>query len=49
MSLELANAITLSSHTGQSVTLPLDRGGGAALLADLQAGGVEAGGARFIR
>ena len=38
MSLELANAITLSSHTGQPVTLPLDRAAYDALLADLQAG-----------
>jgi UDP-N-acetyl-2-amino-2-deoxyglucuronate dehydrogenase len=38
MSLELANAITLSSHAGQPVTLPLDRPAYDALLADLQAG-----------
>jgi predicted dehydrogenase len=38
MSLELANAITLSSHAGQPVTLPLDRAAYDALLADLQAG-----------
>ena len=38
MSLELANAITLSSHTGQPVTLPLDRAAYDALLADLQTG-----------
>jgi len=36
MSLELANAITLSSHAGQPVTLPLDRAAYDALLADLQ-------------
>lgn len=38
MSLELANAITLSSHTGGPVSLPLDRAAYDALLADLQAG-----------
>jgi predicted dehydrogenase len=37
-SLELANAITLSSFTGQSVSLPLDRAAYSALLADLRAG-----------
>jgi len=36
MSLELANAIALSSHTGQPVTLPLDRAGYDALLAGNQ-------------
>lgn len=35
-SLELANAITFSSHTQQPVTLPLDRDAYAALLAKLQ-------------
>ena len=39
-SLELANAIVLSSHTGQSVTLPVDRAAYAALLADLRSGKV---------
>jgi UDP-N-acetyl-2-amino-2-deoxyglucuronate dehydrogenase len=38
MSLELANAITLSSYSGQPVTLPLDRKAYGELLADLQAG-----------
>jgi UDP-N-acetyl-2-amino-2-deoxyglucuronate dehydrogenase len=38
MSLELANAITLSSYTNQAVTLPVDRAAYSALLADLQAG-----------
>lgn len=38
MSLELANAITYSAHTGQPVTLPLDRDAYADLLARLQAG-----------
>jgi predicted dehydrogenase len=37
MSLELANAITLSSLTHQEVSLPLDRAADAALLADLKA------------
>lgn len=37
-SLELANAIVLSTHTGQAVPLPVDRAGYAALLADLRAG-----------
>jgi predicted dehydrogenase len=36
MSLELANAITLSSHEERAVTLPLDRGAYARLLARLQ-------------
>ncbi len=36
MSLELANAITLSSHMNQPVTLPLDRTAYGALLAKLQ-------------
>ncbi len=38
MSLELANAITLSSHRGQPVTLPLDRAAYCELLKSLQAG-----------
>lgn len=38
MSLELANAITLSSYTGRAVTLPIDRPAYSALLADLRAG-----------
>ncbi len=38
MSLELANAITLSSYTNQAVTLPVDRAAYSELLADLQAG-----------
>jgi UDP-N-acetyl-2-amino-2-deoxyglucuronate dehydrogenase len=38
MSLELANAITLSSCTQRAVTLPLDRQAYSALLADLRAG-----------
>ena len=38
MSLELANAITLSSFTDRAVTLPLDRAAYSELLADLQAG-----------
>ncbi len=37
MSLELANAVIYSSHTGAAVTLPLDRGAYAALLAELRA------------
>ncbi len=37
-SLELANAITLSSFTGRAVSLPLDRAAYSALLADLRAG-----------
>ncbi len=36
-SLELANAITLSSHLGQAVALPIDRAAYAALLAELRA------------
>ncbi|HLW03338.1 MAG TPA: Gfo/Idh/MocA family oxidoreductase [Ktedonobacterales bacterium] len=40
-SLELANAITLSSFTGQSVSLPLDRSLYSALLADLRTGRLE--------
>jgi predicted dehydrogenase len=35
-SLELANAIVLSSHTGRAVPLPVDRAAYAALLADLR-------------
>ncbi|MCS6847136.1 MAG: Gfo/Idh/MocA family oxidoreductase [Anaerolineae bacterium] len=38
MSLELANAITYSAHTGRPVTLPLDCDAYAALLAHLQSG-----------
>jgi UDP-N-acetyl-2-amino-2-deoxyglucuronate dehydrogenase len=38
MSLELANAITLSSYTGQPVTLPLDRAAYSELLTSLKAG-----------
>jgi hypothetical protein len=38
LSLELANAITLSSMTGQSVALPLDRPAYSAVLHDLRAG-----------
>jgi UDP-N-acetyl-2-amino-2-deoxyglucuronate dehydrogenase len=38
VSLELANAITLSSFTGRAVSLPLDRAAYTALLADLRAG-----------
>jgi predicted dehydrogenase len=37
MSLELANAITLSSYTGQPVALPLDRAAYSELLASLKA------------
>ena len=37
-SLELANAIVLSTHTGQAVPLPVDRDAYAALLADLRSG-----------
>lgn len=37
-SLELANAITLSSFTGRAVSLPLDRAAYSALLVDLRAG-----------
>jgi UDP-N-acetyl-2-amino-2-deoxyglucuronate dehydrogenase len=37
-SLELANAIVLSTHSGQAVPLPVDRDAYAALLADLRAG-----------
>ncbi len=37
-SLELANAITLSSFSGQPVSLPLDRSAYTALLADLRSG-----------
>jgi UDP-N-acetyl-2-amino-2-deoxyglucuronate dehydrogenase len=39
MSLELANAVTLSSHIGAPVTLPLDRAAYAGLLDRLRAGG----------
>ena len=37
-SLEVANAIVLSTHTGEAVTLPVDRDAYAALLADLRSG-----------
>jgi predicted dehydrogenase len=37
-SLELANAITLSSHLGRPVSIPVDRAAYATLLADLRAG-----------
>ena len=37
-SLEVANAIVLSTHTGRAVPLPVDRAAYAALLADLRAG-----------
>ena len=37
-SLELANAIVLSTHTGEAVSLPLDRAAYASLLADLRSG-----------
>lgn len=37
MSLELANAMIFSSHTGQAVSLPLDRTAYSALLVDLRA------------
>ena len=40
-SLELANAMTLSSFTGRAVTLPLDRAAYTALLSDLRAGQVN--------
>ncbi len=38
MSLELANAVTLSSYTDRPVTLPLDRAAYSELLSDLRAG-----------
>ena len=38
MALELSNAITLSSHTGRAVDLPLDRGAYSELLARLRKG-----------
>ena len=41
MSLELANAITLSSYTGQPVALPLDRAAYSELLTRLKAGHQE--------
>jgi len=44
-SLELANALTLSSHLGQAVDLPIDRAAYDALLAELRAGSA-AGSAR---
>jgi predicted dehydrogenase len=40
-SLELANAIVLSTHTGARVPLPVDRDAYAALLADLRSGKVR--------
>jgi predicted dehydrogenase len=40
-SLELANAIVLSTHTGRAVSLPVDRDAYAALLADLRSGRVK--------
>ncbi len=40
-SLELANAIVLSTHTGHAVALPVDRDAYAALLADLRSGKVK--------
>jgi UDP-N-acetyl-2-amino-2-deoxyglucuronate dehydrogenase len=40
-SLELANAIVLSTHTGHAVPLPVDRDAYAALLADLRSGKVK--------
>jgi predicted dehydrogenase len=40
-SLELANAIVLSTHTGQAVPLPVDRRAYAELLTDLRAGRVS--------
>ena len=43
MSLELANAMILSSHTRETVELPLDRDRYAALLNDLKRG-YEVGG-----
>jgi UDP-N-acetyl-2-amino-2-deoxyglucuronate dehydrogenase len=45
-SLELANALTLSSHLGRAVALPIDRPAYDALLAELRAGGASKGGAR---
>jgi hypothetical protein len=40
-SLELANAIVLSTHAEHAVPLPVDRDAYAALLADLRAGRVK--------
>jgi UDP-N-acetyl-2-amino-2-deoxyglucuronate dehydrogenase len=40
-SLELANAIVLSTHAGHAVTLPVDRDAYAVLLADLRSGRVR--------
>ena len=40
-SLELANAIVLSTHAGHAVPLPVDRDAYAALLADLRSGRVR--------
>ena len=39
-SLELANAIVLSTHAGGAVSLPVDRDAYSALLADLRSGKV---------
>ncbi len=41
LSLELANALIYSSHTGQPVSLPLDRSAYSALLEDLRAGAIR--------
>ena len=46
MSLELANAITLSSHAGRPVTLPLDRAATTPCWPICRLGGTEAGGAQ---
>jgi UDP-N-acetyl-2-amino-2-deoxyglucuronate dehydrogenase len=46
MSLELANAIILSSFSGRAVTLPLDRAAYGALLAELRAGKAGASSSR---
>jgi predicted dehydrogenase len=45
-SLELANALTLSSHLGRAVDLPIDRAAYAGLLAELRSGSRSAGGGR---
>ena len=45
-SLELANALTLSSHLGRAVELPIDRAAYADLLSELRAGSRGGGGAR---
>lgn len=44
--LELSNAITLSSHLGRAVELPIERAAYDALLAELRAGEAAQGGAR---